>query len=162
MILYSFLTQTKEDMEHLLTLLETTSLFFGLTPVNRDKTKMMIVDRAELSHPDISMIGNCEVVQSYVYLGSTITSTGGCEDEIRRRCAITRSAVDKLKRFWCNDNIAKATKVRLMRSLVFPIFCFIFILLDSKTDAKSMHSRCGAGGGCCGSLGQRLGPTFRS
>lgn len=75
----NLLIQTKEDMEHLLTLLETTSLSFGLT-VNRDKTKMMIVDRAELNHPDISMIGNCEVVQSYVYLGSTITNNEGCED----------------------------------------------------------------------------------
>lgn len=61
----TLLTQTKEDIEHLLTLLEKTSLSFGLT-LNREKTKMMIVNRAEVNHPDITVIGNCEVVQSLV------------------------------------------------------------------------------------------------
>ncbi|CAH2242437.1 jg20438 [Pararge aegeria aegeria] len=96
-------------MEHLLTRLERISLSFGHA-INRDKTKIMIVERAELNHPDIPMIGYCEVVQSYVYLGSTISNTGGCEEEIQRRCAITRSAVDRLKKLWCSRNITKATK----------------------------------------------------
>ncbi|XP_073942535.1 uncharacterized protein [Choristoneura fumiferana] len=86
----TLLAQTKEDMENLLTRLETTSLKFGLS-INREKTKMMIVDRAEQIRTNVQSIANCEVVQSYIYLGSTISSTGGCSDEIRRRCAITRN-----------------------------------------------------------------------
>ncbi|KAI8422423.1 hypothetical protein MSG28_006263 [Choristoneura fumiferana] len=80
----TLLAQTKEDMENLLTRLETTSLKFGLS-INREKTKMMIVDRAEQIRTNVQSIANCEVVQSYIYLGSTISSTGGCSDEIRRR-----------------------------------------------------------------------------
>ncbi|VEN41935.1 unnamed protein product, partial [Callosobruchus maculatus] len=30
-------------------------------------------------------IGRCEVVQSFVYLGSLIDNSGSCENEIRRR-----------------------------------------------------------------------------
>ncbi|PZC83042.1 hypothetical protein B5X24_HaOG208910 [Helicoverpa armigera] len=64
------------------------------------------------------------VVQSYIYLGSTINNTGSCEEEIRRRCAVTRSAVEKLKKIWRDRRITKNTKVRLMRCLVFPIFLY--------------------------------------
>lgn len=57
----TLLTQTKEDVGHLLTLLKTISFSFGLT-LNRDKTKVIITDRAEINHPDITKIGNCEGV----------------------------------------------------------------------------------------------------
>ena len=119
----TLLATTREDMEHLLRCLEYNSLNFGLA-INRDKTKMMIVNRSENNQPDIKHIANCDVVQSYVYLGSNITNTGGCEDEIRRRCAITRSAVERLTKIWKDRRITKTTKVRLMRSLVFPIFLY--------------------------------------
>ncbi|KAI8441389.1 hypothetical protein MSG28_015004 [Choristoneura fumiferana] len=115
--------RTKEDMENLLTRLETTSLKFGLS-INREKTKMMIVDRAEQIRTNVQSIANCEVVQSYIYLGSTISSTGGCSDEIRRRCAITRSAVERLRKIWRDRRVTKKTKVRLMKCLVFPIFLY--------------------------------------
>lgn len=38
--------------------------------------------------------------------------------------AITRTAMEKLKKVWRNRNITKATKVRLVRTLVFPIFLY--------------------------------------
>ncbi|CAH2208498.1 jg1438 [Pararge aegeria aegeria] len=91
----TLLAQTKEDIEILLARLEVTSAEFGLT-INRDKTKMMIVDRANQNRLEIESIANCEVVQTYIYLGSTVSNTGGCDLEIRRRCAITRQ-------LWWND-----------------------------------------------------------
>lgn len=119
----TLLAQIKKDMEHLLTRLETTSLSYRLV-INRDKTKMIIVDRTELNQPDISVIGNCEIVQSYVYLGSTSTNTRGYENEIQKRFAKTRSAVDKVKRVRCNRNITKSTKLCMKKTLVLPIFLY--------------------------------------
>lgn len=119
----TLLATTREEMENLLNRLETTSLRFGLA-INRDKTKMMIVDRAEQSGTNVQSIAGCAVVSSYVYLGSTISSTGGCGDEIRRRCAITRSAVERLGKIWKDRRITKNTKIRLMKCLVFPIFLY--------------------------------------
>lgn len=119
----TLLAQSKEDIEDLLSRLEVKSLEFGLA-INRDKTKMMIVDRAGQNQMDISSIANCDVVQSYIYLGSNISNLGGCEQEIKRRCAITRSAVEKLNKIWKDRRITKNTKVRLMKCLVFPIFLY--------------------------------------
>ncbi|XP_037871039.1 uncharacterized protein LOC119629400 [Bombyx mori] len=119
----TLLAQTREDMKIQLTRLEAASLKFGLA-INRDKTKMMIVDRAEQNGTNVQNIGNCEVVQTYIYLGSAISSTGGCGEEIRRRCAITRLAVERLGKIWKDRRITKKTKVRFMRCLVFPIFLY--------------------------------------
>ncbi|CAH2235409.1 jg13268 [Pararge aegeria aegeria] len=103
--------------------MEDVSLEFGLK-INRSKTKVMIVDRMNNNLPEVSKIANCEVVQSYVYLGALVSNNGGCIDEIKRRMAISRSAMDKLQKIWRNRNITKATKIRLVKALVFPIFLY--------------------------------------
>lgn len=63
---------------------------------------MMIVDRAEqnkeLKKTEIRSIANCDVIQNYIYLGSNISNIGGRKREIKRRCAITRSPVEKLNK----------------------------------------------------------------
>ncbi|VEN42688.1 unnamed protein product [Callosobruchus maculatus] len=45
----------------------------------------MIVDREHDNRREIKSIGRCEVVQSFVYLGSLIDNSGSRENEIRRR-----------------------------------------------------------------------------
>ncbi|CAH2233033.1 jg719 [Pararge aegeria aegeria] len=82
--------------------MEDVSLEFGLK-INRSKTKVMIVDRMNNNLPEVSKIANCEVVQSYVYLGALVSNNGGCIDEIKRRMAISRSAMDKRD----NDSIER-------------------------------------------------------
>ncbi|RVE43733.1 hypothetical protein evm_011582 [Chilo suppressalis] len=37
---------------------------------------------------------------------------------------ITRSAMDKMRKIWRNRNITKATKTKLVRTLIFPIFLY--------------------------------------
>ncbi|VEN48860.1 unnamed protein product, partial [Callosobruchus maculatus] len=53
--------------------------------INYNKTKVMIVDREHDNHREIKSISRCDVVQSFVYLGSLIDNSGSCENEIRRR-----------------------------------------------------------------------------
>ncbi|CAH2243910.1 jg18573 [Pararge aegeria aegeria] len=110
-------------MEDFLQKMEDVSLEFGLK-INRSKTKVMIADRMNNNLPEVSKIANCEVVQSYVYLGALVSNNGSCIDEIKRRMAISRSAMDKLQKIWRNRNITKATKIRLVRALVLPIFLY--------------------------------------
>ncbi|KAJ0178601.1 hypothetical protein K1T71_005376 [Dendrolimus kikuchii] len=110
-------------MQSLLTKMEQVSLDFGLK-INRSKTKIMIVDRLNNNSPEVTKIANCDVIQSYIYLGALISNNGGCAEEIKRRMAITRSAMDRLGKIWRNGNITKATKMRLVRALVFPIFLY--------------------------------------
>ncbi|XP_037875271.1 uncharacterized protein LOC119630334 [Bombyx mori] len=119
----TLLASTRDEIEVLLRQLEITALDFGLG-INRDKTKMMIVDRANINQPEVQYIAGSDLVNSYVYLGSTVTNDGGCEDEIRRRCAVPRSSVERLTKIWSDCRITKNTKVRLMICLVFPIFLY--------------------------------------
>lgn len=51
------------------------------TPKIVKKTKIIIMDRAENNHPNIRTIANCEVVNSYVYVGSIISNNG----DVKRR-----------------------------------------------------------------------------
>jgi len=110
-------------MEELLQKMERVSLDFGLR-INRSKTKIMIVDRANNNSPEVTRIAGCDVVQSYVYLGALISNSGGCADEVKRRMAISKSSMDRLGKVWRSRNITGATKIRLVRALVFPIFLY--------------------------------------
>ncbi|VEN63089.1 unnamed protein product, partial [Callosobruchus maculatus] len=53
--------------------------------INYNKTKVIIVEREHDNHREIKSISHCEVVQSFVYLGSLIDDSISCENEIRRR-----------------------------------------------------------------------------
>ncbi|CAG9831102.1 unnamed protein product [Diabrotica balteata] len=69
----------QEEMEDIMRCLEEKSK----TKLNRSKTKIMIVDRARNNLQHIKEIEGCEVVNSFIYLGSLITNNEGCDREIR-------------------------------------------------------------------------------
>ncbi|VEN55670.1 unnamed protein product, partial [Callosobruchus maculatus] len=79
----------------------------------------MIVDREHDNHRAIKSVGRCEVVQSFVYLGSLIDNSGSCEHEIRRRIQQAQVAMTSLTKIWRDHNITKPTKMSLVPSLVF-------------------------------------------
>ncbi|VEN52761.1 unnamed protein product [Callosobruchus maculatus] len=76
------------------------------------------------NYREIGSIGHCEVVQSFIYLGSLIDNSGSCENEVRRRIQQARVAMTKLTKIWRDHNITKATKMSLVQSLVFSIFLY--------------------------------------
>ncbi|VEN62494.1 unnamed protein product, partial [Callosobruchus maculatus] len=84
----------------------------------------MIVDREHDNYREIKSISLCEVVQSFVYLGSLIDNSGSCENEKRRRIQQARVAMTKLTTIWRDHNIPKATKMSLIQSLVFSLFLY--------------------------------------
>lgn len=96
--------------------------------INRNKTRMMIVDRAYNDSFEVTDIANCKVVPSHLYFGAPISNEGDCVVEIERGMAITRSAIDKTQKIRGNHNITKATNTRLFKILTYPIF-----LNDAKT-----------------------------
>ncbi|VEN33975.1 unnamed protein product, partial [Callosobruchus maculatus] len=71
---------SQEELVALLNILEQHSEAYGLG-INYNKTQ-----REHDNYREIKSIGRCEVVQSFVYLGSLIdNNSGSCENEIRRR-----------------------------------------------------------------------------
>ncbi|KAM3960685.1 LOW QUALITY PROTEIN: uncharacterized protein ACR2FA_005277 [Aphomia sociella] len=89
------------------------------------------------------------LVSVFVYLGSLITGQGGSEREIRRT-HMTKSAITKMIRIWRNRKVSNATKVRLVRTLVFPIFLYGSEewMIRAREREKIDLLRCGASEGC--------------
>ncbi|CAG9831485.1 unnamed protein product [Diabrotica balteata] len=109
----------QEEMENM-RCLEEKSKTYGLK-LNRSKTKIKIVDRAQKNLHYIKEIGGFEVVNSFIYLESLITNDGGCDREIRRRLTIAITAMMKLVTVSKNSSLTRHTKLRLVRALIFPI-----------------------------------------
>ncbi|VEN42001.1 unnamed protein product, partial [Callosobruchus maculatus] len=70
----TLIAASQEELVALLNILEQHSAAYGLG-INYNKTNVMIVDR-EHDNREIKSIGRCEVVQSFVYLGSLIDNSG--------------------------------------------------------------------------------------
>ena len=64
-----------------------------------------------------------ETVQSLKYLGAIVTDEGS-RPEILSRIAQATGALANLKVIWKDKNIARSTKVRLLRSLIMSIFLY--------------------------------------
>ncbi|VEN60053.1 unnamed protein product, partial [Callosobruchus maculatus] len=114
---------SQEELVALLNILEQHSAAYGLG-INYNKTNVMIVGREHDNHREIKSVGRCEVVLSFVYLGSLTDNSGSCENEIRRRIQQARVAMTKLTKIWRDHNITEATKMSLVQSLVFSIFLY--------------------------------------
>lgn len=89
------------------------NLTFGFR-VNRYKTKIMIVDHVNNNMPEVTHISNCDVVEIYVYLGALISIINTSLGEVKRRMAITRVAMEMLRKNWGKQNLTKATKIKLV------------------------------------------------
>lgn len=134
------LAASKKELEQIMQRLSTISQQFGLK-INIKKTKVMIIDRARNNQPEVSSVAGYEVVDRFNYLGSVITNTGGCEEEIRRRLTMARAATVRLTKIWKDSAITRSTKLRLASALVFPIATYACETWTiKKADAKRINA----------------------
>ena len=62
-----------------------------------------------------------ETVRDFIFLGSKITGDGECSHEIKRHLLLGRKAMTTLDNILKSRGITLPTKVRLVKSLVFPV-----------------------------------------
>ena len=62
-----------------------------------------------------------ETVSDFIFLGSTITTDGGCSHEIKRRLLLGRKVMTNLDSILKSRDITLPTKVRLVKAMVFPV-----------------------------------------
>lgn len=115
----TLIAKEEQEMSELIERVEQESLRFGLK-LNRQKTKLMVIDRTNklAAAPNIHDVEN---VSEIVYLGSHINNEGNSSTDIKRRTALAKSSMTKLTKIWKDNHITKATKCKLVRTLVFPI-----------------------------------------
>jgi hypothetical protein len=112
------LTNSEEELQMLMERLDRTGKKYGMQ-INTGKTKVMTttetkctirIDQEEL-----------EQVDRFTYLGSTINEDSDCGIEIRVRLAKGYAVATDLKKIWKSHDITNTTKIKLWRTLVWPV-----------------------------------------
>ena len=79
-----------------------------------------------------------ETVTDFNILGSKITADGDCSHEIKRRLLLGRKVMTNLDSIFKSRDITLPTKVRLVKSMVFPVVMYGY---ESWTIKKVEHRR---------------------
>ena len=79
-----------------------------------------------------------ETVTDFIFLGSKIIADGDCSHEIKRGLLLGRKAMTNLDSILKSRDIAFPTKIRLAKSLVFPV---VMNGCESWTIKKTEHGR---------------------
>ena len=65
-----------------------------------------------------------ETVTDFIFVGSKITTDGDCSHEIKRRLFLGRKAMTDTDSILKSRDITLLTKVRLVRTMFFPVVMF--------------------------------------
>ena len=102
-----------------------------------------------------------ETVSNFIFSGSKITADGDCSHEIKRRLLLGRKVMTNLDSIFKSRDITLATKVHLVKAMVFPV---VMSGCESWTVKKAecrrmMLLNCGVGEDAWESLGLQGDPT---
>ena len=100
--------------------------------LNIQKTKIMA------SGPITSWQIDGQTVSDFIFLGSKITADGDRSHEIKRCLLLGRKAMTNLDNIWKSRDITLATKICLVKAMVFPV---VMYGCDSWTRKKAEHRR---------------------
>ena len=65
-----------------------------------------------------------ETVRGFIFLGSKITADGDCNHEIKRCLLLGRKTLTNLDSILKSRDITLATKIHLVKSMVFPVVMY--------------------------------------
>jgi hypothetical protein len=114
---------SEEGLQTLIDRLSVTAERYGMR-INAKKTKVMRVSRKTGGKLNITINGNMiEQVQSFKYLGSTMTEDGRCESEVKIRIALAKEAFSKRKEL-LTKKFKKRVKKKLVKTLVWSVLLY--------------------------------------
>jgi len=138
------LAGNEQELENLVKALDGTATSYGME-ISAEKTKLMTNNNKGICREIKANGKKLETVETFKYLGSTITDEGS-KQELLVRSAQTSAALTKLKPVWSDGNISLKSKVRLMRSLVLSIFLYACetwtLTADLQRRIQAMEMRC--------------------
>lgn len=117
------ISKNEEDLQELTKRLENSASRYGME-ISAEKSKILI-NGCSTRKDQITMYGEMlEVVESFKYLGSLITSNGTSDKEIQTRINAATSCMIRLKTIWKSKDISVKTKIRLYKSLVILVLSY--------------------------------------
>ena len=114
------MAESEEELKSLLMKVKEEKEKVGLK-FNIQKTKIMESSPITSWQRDGETV---ETVADFIFLGSKITVDADCSHEIKRRLLLGRKAMTNLDRILRSRDITLPTKVRLVKSMVFPIVMY--------------------------------------
>ena len=111
-----------EELKILLMKVKEESEKVGLK-LNIQKTKIMAFGPTTLWQIDRETM---ETVTDFIFLGSKITADGDCSHEIKRCLLLGRTVMTNLDSILKSRDITLATKVHLVKAMVFPVVMYGF------------------------------------
>ena len=116
----TLMAESEEELKSLLMKVKEESEKVGLK-LNFQKTKIMASGPITLWQIDGETM---ETVADFTFLGSKITANGDCSHEIKRLLLLGRKVMTNLDSILKNRNIILATKVHLVKVMVFPVVMY--------------------------------------
>ena len=89
--------------------------------LNIQKTKIMTSSPITSWEMDVETV---ETVSDFIFLGSKITADGDCSHEMKRRLLLGRKVTTNLDSIFKSRDITLPTKVRLVKTMVFPMVMY--------------------------------------
>ena len=111
------MAESKEELKSLLMKVKEESEKVGLK-LSIQKTKIMA------SGPITSWEIDGKTVSDFIFLGSRITADGDCSHEIKRCLLLGRKVMINLDSIFKSRDITLPTKVRLVKTMVFPVVMY--------------------------------------
>lgn len=136
---------SNSELQNLTDKLSSSAGSYGME-ISTDKSKIMINTTGD-SSSNIYMNGQkLEEVDSFKYLGATLSKDGSCTAEVRIRISTATSAMARLDRIWRSNSISFTNKYRLYKSLVVSILlygCETWTLLaDTEKKIQAFENKC--------------------
>ena len=113
----TLMAESEEELKSLLMKVKKENEKVGLK-LNIQKTKIMA------SRPITSWQIDGETVSDFTFLGSKITADGDCIHENKRHLLLGRNVMSNLNSILKSRDITLPTKVRLVRTMVFPVVMY--------------------------------------
>lgn len=118
----TLLSSSKDHMQNKLNSLNNYVTQTGLK-INAGKTKVMWLN-ANNSQAITINEKDVDDVEDFIYLGATISKTGGTNEDIRRRIDHARVVFNKLYKIWSSNQLNRKTKVKLFISNVITVLLY--------------------------------------
>ena len=126
------MAESEEELKSLLIKVKEESEKVGLK-LNIQQTKIMASGLITSWQIDGERV---ETVSDFIFWGSKITADGDCSHEIKRRLLLGRKVMTNLDGIFKSRDITLATKVHLVKAMVFPV---VMYRCESWTVKKAEH-----------------------
>ena len=117
---YGVMAESEEELKSLLMKVKEESEKVGIK-LNVQKTK--IVASGPITSWEIDG-KTVETVSDFIFRGSKITADGDCSHEIKRLLLLGRKVMTNLDSLFKSRDITLPTKVRLVKTMVFPVVMY--------------------------------------